>query len=176
MKGMGILFLIMALSLGIAFMWNSIPVIKEAVHYALDPTAGWLLNLNVYFGIILISALLTLATTIIQKYATDQETLRQIKAEQKAIQEEMKKLKNQPAKMLELNKKQMEKMPEMMQHTMRPVLYTFIPFVLFFRWFGDYFMGSSMNTIFLIFPKWVWIYLILSIIFSSIFRKILKVA
>jgi uncharacterized membrane protein (DUF106 family) len=176
MKGMGILFLIMALSLGIAFMWNSIPVIKDAVHYALDPTAGWLLNLNFYFGIILISALLTLATTIIQKYATDQETLRQIKAEQKAIQEEMKKLKNQPAKMLELNKKQMEKMPEMMQHTMRPVLYTFIPFVLFFRWFGDYFTGSSMNTIFLIFPRWVWIYLILSIIFNSAFRKILKVA
>lgn len=176
MKGMSILFLIMALSLGIAFMWNSIPVIKDAVHYALDPTAGWLLNLNVYFGIILISALLTLATTIIQKYATDQETIRQIKAEQKLIQEEMKKLKNQPEKMLELNKKQMEKMPEMMQHTMRPALYTFIPFVLFLRWFGDYFTGSNLSTTFLIFPKWVWIYLILSIVFSSIFRKIFKVA
>ncbi|MBM3233820.1 DUF106 domain-containing protein [Candidatus Pacearchaeota archaeon] len=176
MKGMGILFLIMALSLGIAFMWNSIPIIKSSVHYILDPSAGWLLDLNFYLGIILLCAFLTFVTTIIQKYATDQETIRKIKAEQKQIQEEIKKLKNQPEKMLELNRKQMEKMPEMMQHTMRPLLYTFIPFVLLFRWFGDYFTGSALNSTFLIFPKWVWIYLVLSIIFNSFFRKILKVA
>jgi uncharacterized membrane protein (DUF106 family) len=130
------------------------------------------MNLNVYIGMTIVIAVLTLLTTIVQKYATDQETLRKIKAEQKEVQEEMKKFRNNPQKIMELNKKQLEKMPQMMEVSMRPLIYTFVPFILFFRWFGDYFASGFK---FFGFLSWFWLYIILSIVFSTIFRKILKV-
>jgi uncharacterized membrane protein (DUF106 family) len=175
MKGMTTLILVMVISLAIAFLWNAVPAIKNAVHFVLDPTAGALLNFNVYLGLLILSGLLTVATTIVQKYATDQETLRQLKKEQKETQAEMKKFRDNPAKMMEFNKKQLEKMPQMMELSMRPLLYTAIPFILLLRWFGDYFtLNKVLNSSF-IFPAWVWVYLVSSIIFSSIFRKVFKV-
>jgi uncharacterized membrane protein (DUF106 family) len=60
---------------------------------------------------------------------------------------------------------------------MRPLLYTAIPFVLFFRWFADYFSNPFFAAFrFFGFLSWFWFYLIGSIIFSSIFRKVLKVS
>ena len=91
------------------------------------------------------------------------------------MQEEMKKYKDDPAKLLEFNKKQMEKIPETMKITMRPLMYTMIPFILFFRWFGDYFTALE-GFKFFGFLSWFWFYLIFSIVFSTILRKVLKVA
>lgn len=174
MGSMRILFLVMIASLLIAGLWNSVPAIKEAVHFILDPTAGSLLNLNITWGMLLVVVIISLIITLAQKYGTDQETLREIKKEQKEVQQEMKKYKHDPEKILELNKKQMEKMPQMFSITMRPLVYTFIPLVLFFRWFNDYFLVVEVK--FFGFLSWFWFYLIFSIIFSSVFRKVLKVA
>jgi len=87
----------------------------------------------------------------------------------------MKKFKNDPGKMLELNKKQMEFIPKTFDLTMKPIIYTAIPFVLFFRWFSDYFSISFVGFKFFGFLSWFWFYLIFSIIFSTIFRKAFKV-
>ena len=76
--------------------------------------------------------------TIIQKYATDQKILREMKEEQKILQEEMKKYKNHPEKVAELSRKQLEFIPKTMKLTMRPIVYTAIPLILFFRWFMDF--------------------------------------
>jgi len=177
MKGMTIMLIVMVLSLAIAGLWNTVPVIKETVHLVLDPTAGGLLNYNILWGmlgiILVISAIMTLA----QKYGTDQETLREIKKEQKILQEEAKKYKHDPEKLLELNKKQMEFIPKTMDITMRPLMYTFVPIILFFRWFNDYFAAPELEGFrFFGFLSWFWFYLIFSIVFSSIFRKVFKVA
>jgi Predicted membrane protein len=162
----------MIASFFIAGLWNY-PIIKDSIHLILDPTAGYLMNLNATFGMLVVVALITLVTTLVQKYGTDQETLKKLKEEQKIMQEDMKKYKNDPEKMMEFNKKQMEHMPKIMDITMRPMIYTFIPFILFFRWFNDYFTVNSVK--FLGFMTWFWFYLIASIVFSSIFRKVLKV-
>ena len=88
----------------------------------------------------------------------------------------MKKFKGNPEKILELNKKQMESMPKMFDITMRPMIYTFIPIVLFFRWFNDYFTASNLQGFkFLGFLPWIWFYIIFAMIFSTILRKLLKV-
>lgn len=174
MKGMGIMFLVMLLSIVVASMWQSFPLIKDAVHSVLNPSAGVLLDWNASFGLLIITAIIVFITTLIQKYATDQDLIKTIKEEQKLVQQEMKLVKASPEKSMELSKKSLELTMKAMPVTMRPLLYTIIPFVLFLRWFGDYFTTNPVQIF--SFFSWFWAYLIFSIIFSIIFRKILKVA
>ncbi len=168
------MIIIMVLSLLIASFWNSVPIIKNSAGAILNPTAGALLNWNITYGMILIIALLSLITTIIQKYATDQKTLREMKDEQKKINEEAKKFKDNPEKMMEMQKESMKFMMPMMKLSTRALAFTGIPFILFIRWFNDFFTIVG-DFRFFGFMSWFWIYLLGSIIFSSIFRKILKV-
>lgn len=168
------MFFIMIASLVIAFTWDKVPAIQNVVHSVLDPTAGALLNWNVTLGMFVIVFIITFITTIIQKYATDQKALRELKNEQKLLQEEMKKYKDHPEKLMELQKKQFEFIPKTFKLTSRGVMFTGIPFILFFRWFSDVFteMGSPK---FFGFLGWFWFYLIFAMIFGSLLRKWLKV-
>jgi len=166
------LFIVMLISLIIAFFWTT-PFIKDNVHRILDPSAGFLINWNVTYGFLVLIFIITLITTIAQKYLTDQKTMREMKAEQKKLNEEMKEFKNDPAKMMELQKKSFEFMGPMMKLSMRPMMFTGVPLILFFRWFMDIFttLGNPKFWIF----SWFWFYLIISIIISSILRKVLDV-
>ena len=174
MKGMGVMFVVMLLSLAIASLWTAIPGLRETVHFILDPTAGVLLNWNYTIGLLLLTALITFITTLLQKYMTDQDLLKTIKEEQKIVQQEMKLARSDPTKSMELSKKSMELTMKAMPITMKPLMYTVIPFVLFFRWFNDYFVAAG-NPRLLGFMSWFWAYLVFSIVFSMIFRKVLKV-
>jgi uncharacterized membrane protein (DUF106 family) len=172
------IFIVMIVSLLIAFFWDTLSFIKNGAHAILNPTAGVLLNWNLTWGMIIIVLIIAIFMTLIQKYATDQETqetLREMKKEQKALQEEMKKYREHPEKMVELQKKQFGFMPKMMKLSMRPMMYTAIPLILFFRWFMDFFAAIG-DPRFFGFLNWFWFYLIGSILFSSILRKVLKVA
>ena len=171
---------VMALSLLIASLWDSIPVLKDAVHYALDPTAGWLLHWNLTLGMLALVLVISVISIVAQKYGTDQKTLKEIRKEQKKLQEEMKLVKEHPEKLLELQKKQMEFIPQSMKLSMRPIMFTGIPFILFFRWFMDVFTAGSgftiaNNPLFLGFITWFWFYLIFTLVFSMILRKIFNV-
>ena len=121
---------------------------------------------------IIITAIISLILSLVQKYATDQESLKQLKSEQKLLQEEMKQYKDHPEKLMELQKKQLEFIPKTMDLTMAPVLYTAIPIILFFRWFSEYFTMNPEKI--LGFFSWFWAYLIFSIVFSIVFRKVFK--
>ncbi|RLG13514.1 hypothetical protein DRN69_05470 [Candidatus Pacearchaeota archaeon] len=165
---------VMIISMAIAFYWDKILFIKNAVHYALDPTAGWLLNWNLYLGMAFIVFLITLITTLVQKYATDQQALKELKKEQKILQEEMKKYKDHPEKIAELSKKQFEFIPRTFKLTSRSIAFTGVPFILFFRWFNDAFTTMGQPKFFG-FMSWFLFYIILAMIFSSVLRKALKV-
>jgi len=123
-------------------------------------------------SLLIISFILTLLTTLIYKYTTDQELMKTFKEESKKIQQEMKLLKNDPNKMMEKNKEMMEKNMKVMKQSFKPLIYTFIPFAIIFfglrniyEPFGKILFGLS----------WIWIYIISSVIFSIIMRKVLKV-
>ncbi len=169
-----ILFIVMIVSLAIASLWESLPFIKQIVHAVLDPTAGVLLDWNLNIGMVIIVFCVSIIISLAQKYLTDQDTLREIKKEQRILQEEMKKYKNEPEKLLELQKKQFEFFPKTMDITMRPLIYTGIPIILFFRWFQDYFSAAGNPKIFGFF-SWIWFYLLFSIICSMIIRKAFKI-
>ncbi len=172
-KSIRTLLLVMAISLAIAFFWDKLPFISQSVHSLLDPTAGSLLDKNANLGMVLFAGIIGLFIILIQKYTTDQDTLRQIKKEQKILQEEMKKYKDNPEKLMELQKKQFEFLPRTMEITMRPLMYTSIPIILFFRWFNDYFTSADVKVFGI---SWFWAYIILSLIFTTIFRKAFNVA
>lgn len=99
------MIIVMLASLAIAFLWDKVPAIKNAIHVVLNPTAGALMNWNLTFGLIIIVFILTLITTLVQKYTTDQKTLKELKAEQKELQKQMKEFKNHPEKLMDLQKK-----------------------------------------------------------------------
>jgi uncharacterized membrane protein (DUF106 family) len=154
--------------------WDKIPFLKNGVHSALDPSFGALLQWNLTIGMIVIVLVISVITTLVQKYATDQKALKELRAEQKLLQEEMKKFKEDPAKIAELSKKQMEFFPRTFKLTSRSILFTGLPFILFFRWFSDFFTMLG-NPKFFGFLTWFWFYFIFTIVFSSFLRKWLKV-
>ncbi|HUW43509.1 MAG TPA: EMC3/TMCO1 family protein [Bacillota bacterium] len=168
------IFIVMLLALLIAFFWEKVSWIRDAANFILNPTAGALLNWNVTIGMTLLVILIAILMTLVQKYGTDQKTLGEMKKEQKEVQEEIKKAKEHPEKMMELQKKQFAFLPKMMKLSMRPIIYTSIPLILFFRWFMDFFAAAG-NIKFFGFLNWFWFYLLGSMIFSSILRKIFKV-
>jgi len=168
------IFIVMSVSLLIAFFWDSFPPIKNAAHFVLDPTAGFLLNWNTTYGMLALIFIISLFITLLQKYATDQETLKELKKEQKILQGEMKKFKEHPEKLMELQKKQFEFIPQTMKLSMRPIIFSGVPLILFFRWFQDVFSLMGDYKFFGILG-WFGFYLITSIIFNMVLRKILKV-
>lgn len=168
------IFFIMIASIIIALYWNKIPFIKNSVHLILNPTAGWLLEWNLFLGMTFIVFIITLITMLVQKYTTDQEALRELKKEQKILREEMNKYKEDPQKLMEFQKKQLEFVPKTMKLTSRSIIFTGIPFILFFRWFNDKFIDLG-NPKFFGFLSWFLFYLILALIFGSILKKVLKV-
>lgn len=168
------IFFVMIMSLVIAFYWDKIKIVRDVVGLVLDPTAGTLLSWNLTLGMLAIVFLISLIITLFQKYATDQETLKELKKEQKKLSKETQKFKHDPAKMAEFQKELFPLMMKTMKLSMRPLIYTGIPIILFFRWFLDYFNAIG-NPQFFGFLSWFWFYLFGSIIFSSVLRKVLKV-
>ncbi len=164
------LIIFMIATLILAGMWDKIPAIKSSIHYSLDPSAGVLLGWNLNIGMLIIVLIITTLTTIVQKYATDQKTLKELRKEQKELQNQMKEFKNHPEKMMELQKKQFAMMPKQMKLSMRAIIYTGIPFILFFRWFQDYFLSVGSPK-FWLGMGWFLFYFIGAIVFSSILRK-----
>lgn len=168
------IIIVMFATILIALFWDKLGFVKNWVSTILNPTAGVLLSWNLTIGMLIIVAFLSLLITVIQKYATDQKTLREMKEEQKKLNEEAKKFRDNPEKMIEIQKESMKFMVPMMKLSMRALVFTGIPFILFFRWFNDFFAAMG-DPRFLGFLNWLFFYIIFSIIFSTIFRKILKV-
>lgn len=170
-----VMFGLMAVSLVIVGLWNSVPVIKSSVDSVLNPTAGKLISWNLTWGSLIVFFIIAFITTLVQKYATDQETLRELRKDQKELQKEMNEYKEDPKKMMELQKNLMPTTFKIMEISMKGSMFTIIPFILLFRWFMDFFVTLGSPKFFG-FLSWFWFYLISVIVFSSILRKALKVA
>lgn len=124
-------------------------------------------------GIIIFGVLVSLAITIVNKLVVNQERLKELKVKQKAIQEEMKKHKDNPQKMMEMQKEMMGHMGESMKSSMFPMLITFVPLILLFGWLRGIFTPTGVDPIL---PHWIWYYIGASLVSSLLFRKIFKMA
>jgi uncharacterized membrane protein (DUF106 family) len=173
MSGMKKFFIISLIALAFPLLWDQAPIIKDSVHFLLDPSAGSLLSWNRVGGFIIIISIFSIITTILQKYLVDQIEVKRLKKEQKKIQEQVKEHRENPEKAAELTKESMQIAGQMMSHSLRPALFTMIPFILFFKWFVDYF---EMNPGGIFGINWIFAYIVISIVFSLFLRKIFKLA
>lgn len=103
---------------------------------ALDPILRPLLNLGPLLTILIISLVVSLLTTVIYKYATDQTKLRKLKADMKRYQKKAMASKDDPDKAMKMQKEMMKLNGEYMRSSMKSMLYTFLPILLFFGWLG----------------------------------------
>jgi uncharacterized membrane protein (DUF106 family) len=170
------IFLLFGLSMLIALGWEKVTIIKNTAHFLLDPTLGTLISWHNLFGLLIIVLLLNILITLIHKFTTDQTALKEIREKTKAVQVQIKEAqKNQDQdKVAELSKQSFSHMGEQMKHSFASMGYTMIPLILLFRWFGDFFTALDNPKIFIGFG-WFGTYLIFSIIFSMVIRKVLKV-
>lgn len=139
-----------------------------------NPVLGPIMRLPEPFALLAISFLITLITTVIYKYTTDQELLKSIKLELKELKAEAKSFKEDPKKMMEINKKMMEKSMKQMTQSWKSMIITFVPVILIFGWLSGYYKGIG-NPDILFGLSWFWSYLIFSIIFNFALRALLKV-
>ncbi|MEK6856633.1 MAG: EMC3/TMCO1 family protein [Nanoarchaeota archaeon] len=137
-----------------------------------NSTLGGLINWNPLASLAIISFVLMLFTTLIYKYFTDQEALKSIKLEIKAIQNEMKEFKHDTQKVMELQKKSFQKTIETFKHQIKPMIITFIPFVILLPWLGNAYIPHGKIFLGM---GWLGNYLILSIVFNIGLRKLLRV-
>ncbi len=124
---------------------------------------------NPVLSVIIISAAITLIMTLVTKYVTDQNRMKELKEIQKACNIRVKENKNNPEELSKVNKEIMECSMELMKHSMKPMLYTFLPLILIFFWIRGTYAESSIAG------SWLWYYIGTSIVSSIIFRKIFKV-
>ena len=100
----------------------------------LSPVFDPLLKLPMVWVVVIMAFLITFLITVIYKFTTNQNLMKELKDEMKELQKEMKELKSDPQKMMQVQKKSMQTNMKYMSHSMRSMLFTFIPIILIFGW------------------------------------------
>lgn len=133
---------------------------------------------------VVISLILTIITTIVYKYTTDQVKLKSHREELQSIRKQMMDSKNDPKKLEELQSRSLKISMEQMTQGFKPMIFTMLPALLAFGFLKDALPASQV-----ILPfgfniikigshagfGWLGVYIISSMIFSTILRKVLKV-
>ena len=101
---------------------------------ALNFIFGPLLKLPPFWGILVISFIISVIIVLVYKFFTNQKVMKELKDETKALQKQMKELKDDPKKAMEVQKKAMQTNMQYMMKSMKPTLITFIPIILIFGW------------------------------------------
>lgn len=139
-----------------------------------DGTLGHVLGLQDPYGLMIVSFALTLLMTLAYKFFTDQNLMKTLKDDMKDMQKGLKDTTQTVEKKMSMQKDIMSKNMEYMKHSMKPMLITFLPIIIIFGWLRGYYEAIGNPQIFFKLT-WLWTYMIFSIIFSILIRKILKV-
>jgi uncharacterized membrane protein (DUF106 family) len=107
-----------------------------AIHAILNPILNPLLVLHPFIIILIISFFVSLLTTLIYKWTTNQILLKEIKSETKKLQNRLKLVSKQPEKAMAIQQEMMKLNMEYMKSSFKPMIFTFIPIILFFGWLG----------------------------------------
>lgn len=122
-------------------------------------------------SLFVISFLVSLFSTIVNKYATDQGLLKSIKERQKELQKEMKSKKYSPQdkRYIAIQQEMMSLTGKMLKSSFRPMIITAIPFLAIFYLLRNSYMPLLGNS-------WIWYYIFFVVISGLFWKKILKTA
>ncbi|MBI2652437.1 DUF106 domain-containing protein [Candidatus Woesearchaeota archaeon] len=104
-----------------------------------------LLKLPLVWAVIILAFIVSIIIIVVTKYTTDQTLMKNLKEETKGYQKQIKELKNEPAKAMEMQKKAMEVNMKYMMHSLKPTIITFIPIILIFGWMSSIFAYESIK-------------------------------
>ncbi len=93
-----------------------------------------LLGLPLFLVVVILSFLITLLTTLIYKWTTNQSLMKSLKDEIKSLQGLMKEAKSDPDEAMKLNQKLMAVNSKYFMQSMKPLFYTMLPILLIFGW------------------------------------------
>lgn len=95
----------------------------------------FLLKMPPLWAILIISLVITLVTTLVYKFTTDQKKMKKLKEDMKGYQKKIKELsKSDPQKAMSIQQEAMKQNMEYMKHSFKSTLYTFIPIIIVFGW------------------------------------------
>lgn len=100
----------------------------------LNPVFDPLLSLPTLWAVVILSFLISLIITIVYKFTTDQNLMKDLKNEMKEFQKQIKELKKEPEKAMQVQKKAMQTNMKYMMHSMKSTLYSIIPIIIIFSW------------------------------------------
>lgn len=118
-------------------------------------------------SIIIIGLIVSFCITLLTLFVTDVAKMKYMKQRQKDLQAEMKKHKDNPEKLAELNKEILKHTMEMMKHSFKPTLISFLPIIILFKWLHGLYDPVVGGW-------WLGYYIGASIVGSIAFRKLLK--
>jgi uncharacterized membrane protein (DUF106 family) len=113
-------------------------VFDKILDPVLNPVLQPLLNASPFWGIVILSLVISLIITIIYKYVTDQTKMKALKDKQKDFQKRIKELRSNPPEMMKVQKEAMSTNMEYMKHSFKPTLFTMIPILLIFGWMAGH--------------------------------------
>jgi len=133
----------------------------------LELLTNWM-TVNPIFSIIVVSFVVAIFINLVNYFTMNKERMRELKEIQKACQIKLKDAKGDMKKINEINAEMMRCSGEMMKHSLKPMMITFIPIIVVFAFIRDVYATTELAK------NWIWYYLISSIIFSMILRKVFK--
>ncbi|MGM5480001.1 MAG: EMC3/TMCO1 family protein [Nanobdellota archaeon] len=105
-----------------------------------DPVLNPLLHtLGPLWSMIIVSLFVALLTTVIYKYATNQEKMKSLKSSMKRYRKKISSAKDDKDKAMKLQKQMMKLNGEYMRHSFRSMIFTIVPVMLFLGWFAAHF-------------------------------------
>jgi uncharacterized membrane protein (DUF106 family) len=110
----------------------------------LNPVFNPLLNLPTLWAVVILSFLISVIITLVYKYTTNQDLMKQLKDEMKEFQKEIKELRKEPEKAMQVQKRAMQTNMKYMMHSMRSTLFSFIPIIIIFSWMTANFAYSPI--------------------------------
>jgi uncharacterized membrane protein (DUF106 family) len=116
-------------------------------------------------SIIVIGVIVSLFISIVQYFVMDKDKMKDLKAKQKTLNEQMKQHKDNPQKMMELQKELLGHSMESMKHSFKPMIITTIPILIVFGFIKSSFAVTEIAK------SWFWWYFGSSIVASLLFRK-----
>jgi len=120
-------------------------------------------------SVVIISLLVTVVMTLVTKKFTNQSRMKELKDIQKACRIKIKDNRGNPEEAGKIQKEMMGCSMELMKHSFKPMLITFLPLIAFFWWIRGIFTTTVIAK------SWLWYYIGVSVVSSIILRKMLKV-
>lgn len=104
----------------------------------ISPIMNPLLSLKPLTIITIVAFVVTLIITLAYKWLTDQKLMKRLKSEMEEHQKQLKEHRNDPQKLMDIQKRSLEANMQYMKQSFKPTLYTMLPVLIIFAWLNAY--------------------------------------